>query len=262
MRWLASAVFVVVATFAWPVSATDKFEIQVYEGDHNEPWQPSLELHTNYTLSGHTQPSYSGETPADRALRLTLEPALGITDWLEVGAYLQSMVSPSAGGQFAGWKLRAKFIVPERFRLPLRLGINIEIGRVPLNVEEEGWANEFRPIVGFDVGRFSLTVNPIFGFGLTGPDAFKPDFEPALKARWNTNLGFAVGVEHYASLGRFERGFDVLSKQEHLTFVAFDLAPRAGAPDSPWELNVALGKSLTDATPQHWILKAIVGHSF
>jgi len=191
--------------------AMDKFEIQVYQGEINNPGQPSAELHTNYTLAGHAQPAYVDETPPDGTLRFTLEPALGVTEWLELGAYLQAMISPSDGAQFGGWKLRTKFVVPARLRLPIVLGINVELGRVPKNVEEEGWANEFRPILGVVLGRFGLTVNPVFGFALTGPEAGKPDFEPAFKAKWNTNLGFAVGAEHYAALGRFDQGLSQIA---------------------------------------------------
>ncbi len=247
---------------ALPARAMDKFEIQVYQGEHNDPGQASAELHSNYTIEGHSGPAYPGETPPDGVLRLTLEPALGITAWLEIGAYLQAMIAPGHGAQFAGWKLRTKLVLPERFGLPLVLGINIEIGRVPRSVEDEGWANEFRPIIGLPLGRFTFTFNPLFGFALTGPDAGKPDFEPAFKAKWNTNLGFAVGLEHYAGLGRFDQGFVGLHQQEHLTFAVVDLEPAQGQPESPWELNLAVGRSLTDATPQRWLLKAIVGRAF
>lgn len=247
---------------AAPVLAMDKFEIQVYQGEHNAPGQLSLELHHNYTVVGHTEPGYPGEVPAAQALRLTLEPAFGVTDWLELGAYLQGFHSPRSGPQFGGWKLRAKFVVPERARLPLRLGLNIEVGRVPLSVEEEGWANEFRPILGIDVGRLQATLNPIFGYALTGPDAFKPDFEPAAKVKFDTQQWLAVGLEYYASLGRFDQGFLSLPEQEHILFAVFDLEPPPGAAESPWEVNVGLGRSLTTATPQQWLLKGIVGRSF
>jgi hypothetical protein len=242
--------------------AMDKFEIQVYQGEHDDPGQASVELHGNYTIAGHTQPAYAGEIPPDGVLRFTLEPALGITSWLELGAYLQTMVAPNAGTRFAGWKLRTKLILPERLGLPVVLGINVEIGRVPKSVEDAGWANEFRPIIGLPLGRFTFTFNPLFGFALTGTEAGKPDFEPALKAKWSSNLGFAVGLEHYAALGRFDQGFVGLREQEHLTFAVLDLEPAAGEPESPWELNVAVGRSLTDATPQRWLLKAIVGRAF
>ena len=259
IRNLLVGAMVLVASPAW---AMDAFEIQVYQGEHNDPGQPSVELHSNYTPSGHTESSYAGQTPPDRALRFTLEPALGITDWLEVGAYLQTMISPADGTQFGGWKLRTKFVVPERLHLPVILGINVELGRVPKRVEEAGWANEFRPIIGVELGRFAFTFNPIFGFALTGDEAFKPDFEPAFKAKWNTNRGFALGFEHYAALGRFDQGFVGLHQQEHLTFLVFDLEPAEGKPPLPWELNLAVGRALTEETPQRWLIKAIVGRAF
>jgi hypothetical protein len=262
MQRIRLAVIAAALLAALPGRAMDKFEIQVYQGEHNHPGQASAELHSNYTVEGHTQPAYPGETPPDGVLRLTLEPALGIAEWLEIGAYLQTMISPDRGTEFAGWKLRTKLVLPERLRLPVVLGINIEIGRVPGSVEDEGWANEFRPIIGLPLGRFSFTFNPLFGFALTGPDAGKPDFEPAFKAKWNTNSGFAVGVEHYAALGRFDQGFAGLHQQEHLTFAVLDLEPAEGQPESRWELNVALGRSLTDATPQRWLVKAILGRAF
>ena len=262
MHWIRFSVLGAAVFLASPAWAMDKFEIQVYQGEHNDPGQPSVELHSNYTPVGQTVPAYAGETPSDGTLRFTLEPALGITDWLEVGAYLQTMVSPAENAQFGGWKLRTKFIVPERLKLPVTLGINVELGRVPMSVEEAGWANEFRPIVSVELGRLGLTFNPIFGFALTGPEAYKPDFEPAFKAKWNTNAGFALGFEHYAALGRFDQGFVALRKQEHVTFVVFDLEPAHGQSPLPWELNIAVGRGLTDATPQKWLVKAIVGRSF
>jgi hypothetical protein len=262
MLRIRALVILALASPASTALAMDKFEIQVYQGEINEPGQPSAELHTNYTLAGHGQPAYVDETPTDGALRFTLEPALGVTEWLELGAYLQTMVSPAEGAQFGGWKLRTKFVVPARLHLPIILGINVELGRVPKSVEEEGWANEFRPIIGVELGRFGLTVNPIFGFALTGLQAGKPDFEPAFKAKWNTNLGFAVGLEHYAALGRFDQGFAGIHQQEHLTFAVLDLEPPVGAPPGAWEINLAVGRALTQATPQRWLVKAIVGRAF
>jgi hypothetical protein len=78
-----------------------------------------------------------------------------------------------------------------------------------------------------------------------------------------------------------------LVKQDHLLFLTFDLAEPAGLrtaskPSTPstvgtpeqtarekaseeageWELNVGLGRALTDSTPQQWIGKVIVGRAF
>ncbi len=251
----------------WPRTgmALDQFEIQVYEAEVNRPGQFALELHSNYTFQGREHPDYTGELPPDRVGRFTLEPAIGITDYFELGGYLQTMVSPSEGAQWAGWKLRGKFVVPERLNWPVFVGLNIEVGRVPLSVEEHGWANEFRPIVGYRDGYVLLNFNPIFGYALSGPDRFRPDFEPAGKVAINTQLGFELGVEYYAALGYFNK-MSPLTNQEHLVFATFDLAHPAHstAPEdgNPWELNVAMGRGLTESTGRDWIIKTIVGRAF
>ena len=247
-----------------PASALDRFEIQVYDSDVGAPGQFGLELHTNYTLAGQRSAEYPGAVPAHRAARMTLEPALGVTEWLELGAYLQFLVQPDVGARWAGAKLRAKFVVPERLQLPLHLGINVELGRVPAEIEEEGWANEFRPIAAWSNGVWTAALNPIFGYALTGPERFKPDFEPCGKLSWNTQRGFALGAEYYAGLGLIADGFAAIGQQEHLAFLVFDLAAPKDAPEvaNAWELNVALGHGLTSATAQEWVVKTIVGKPF
>ena len=274
---LARSAAALAAALLAPAAAggLDRFEIQVYQAEINDPGQLGLEVHLNYTFRGVDRPEYPGQVPLDRVGRLTLEPAVGVTDWLELGAYLQLMLAPGWDARYGGVKLRAKMVVPEglqeRLGIPVFLGLNVEVGRVPHAVEEQGWANEFRPIVGWKDDRWLLVVNPIFGYALSGPDRFRIDFEPCAKVAFNTQLGFAVGAEYYASLGFIGDGFLPLRQQEHLLFGVIDLVDPArprqaveGSPAhaSPWEVNLALGGALTDATGQHLIAKAIVGRSF
>ena len=256
--------FLVAGALARSAGALDRFEVQVYEPDLNRPGQFGLELHSNYTLRGNSAPEYAGQVPPDRVARFTLEPALGVTNWLEVGAYLQAMIAPDVGAQWAGWKLRTKFVLPVELTTPWFCGINLELGRMPKRVEEEGWANEIRPFLGFNNGRILVDFNPILGYALTGPDKFKPDFEPAGKLSFNTQRGFSLGAEYYSSLGRFAKGFDVWKSQEHMLFGVFDLAPPSGADDEAgaWELNLGVGRSLTAAPGPEWLVKGIVGRAF
>jgi hypothetical protein len=259
-----SLVIALLTTLAAPSAAFagDQFEIQVYEGDLDTPGHAGLEVHTNYTFQGVRTPEYPGQIAPDRVAHLTLEPSYGVTDWLEVGAYVQGFYAPDGNVRYGGWKARAKLVVPERAGLPLRLGLNMEVGRVPISVEKDGWANEFRPIIGWTGGRLSVTVNPIFGYALTGPDKFRIELEPAVKANWNTNAGFALGGEYYAGLG-YAGAMLPRTEQEHLAFVTFDLVePVGSAEKSPWELNLGVGAALTEATPQHAIVKMIVGREF
>lgn len=242
--------------------ATDPFEIQVYEPDVNEPGQFGAELHMNYSLQGQKTPEYAGQVAPHHVGRMTLEPALGVTKWLEVGAYLQSFVDADFGLHWGGFKLRAKMIPIRKPGSPWFYGLNIEIGRVPKTVDAEGWANEMRPIVGYDDGHWLFDVNPIFGYALSGSEKFKPDLEPCGKAAWNSQLGFRLGVEYYSGLGLLHEGLSPLRRQEHMLYVVFDRANKAGDESEGWEVNVGLGRSLTDASPNAWSLKAIVGRAF
>jgi hypothetical protein len=265
-RALAAAA--VLAAAPRPGAAIDRFEIQVYQSDINEPGQFGLETHLNYTFQGTKEPEFQGQVPPWHAFRVTLEPAVGVTGWLELGAYLQLLTAPGGVAELAGGKLRAKLVVPEERAGPWMLGVNVELSRVPIAVEQEPWAMEFRPILGWHEGRWLVSVNPIFGFTLTGPDRYRADLEPCTKVAFDTGLGFAIGAEYYTSLGFVD---DLLptKDQEHLLFAVVDLMPRApegprGSPahGSEWELNLGVGGALTDAPGPHVLVKAIVGRSF
>jgi hypothetical protein len=253
---------------AAPARAIDRFEIQVYEADINAPGQLGLEVHLNDTFRGTRTPEYPGQVPPNHVGRMTLEPAIGVTEWLELGAYLQFLAAPGGDRRFGGWKARAKLVVPERLRGRLLLGLNLELSRVPHAVEPDRWANELRPILGWKDGRWLVSVNPIFGYALTGRDRFRPDLEPCGKVAWDTGLGFSIGTEYYTSLG-FANDVLPAKDQEHLLLAVVDYTPRAEEPPSgspmhagEWELNVGFGGALTDAPGPHLLVKAIVGRSF
>jgi len=112
---LAFAVGLCTATLSERSSGMDPFEIQVYQADINAPRHFGLEVHANYTIAGRQQAAYPGEQPPNHVLRLTLEPALGITEFFELGAYLQNMMNDDGQYRFAGVKLRGKFVLPEHY---------------------------------------------------------------------------------------------------------------------------------------------------
>jgi len=253
---LASAL----ALLASPAAALDRFEVQVYEGELNEPGQLGLEAHANFTARGERRPAFPGETPPHHAFRLTLEPALGVLPWLELGAYLQTQAAPGRGYRLVGGKLRAKLIAPHGDTGPF-YGVNVEVGRVSKAVEEQGWANEVRPIVGWCDGTWTVALNPIFGSALSGPDKLRVDLEPAAKASWNTGRGFSVGVEWYGELG-FVDALLPFSRQPHYLLAVVDLAAAPGREPGPWELNLAAGGGVTSAADQQLLVKLIVGRAF
>lgn len=258
---LRAAAFALLALLPSVGAAIDRFEIQVYEAEVDDPGQASLEVHANFTGKGERTPAYPGETPPHHAFRLTFEPAVGVTRWLELGGYLLTMAAPGEGYRYAGAKLRAKLVVPRGEGPGFFYGLNVEVGRVPSFVEEEGWANEFRPIVGWTDGTWLVDLNPIFGYALTGPERLRVDLEPAAKVSWNTGRGFAVGVEWYGELG-FVDALQPPSRQGHYLFGVLDLAGVPGREPGPWELNLAAGGGVSSTADQQFLVKVIVGRSF
>jgi hypothetical protein len=258
LRGVVPALIALAPALAAPI---DRFEIQVYEAEVNDPGQASLEIHANYTAKGERTPAFPGEIPPDRGFRLTLEPALGVTRWLELGGYVLTLAAPGEGYRYAGAKARAKLVVPRGEGPGFFWGLNVEVGRVRSFVEREGWANEFRPIAGWTDGTWLVDLNPIFGLALSGPDKLRAELEPAAKASWNTGRGVALGVEWYASLG-FADALQPLRNQAHYLFAVLDLAEAPGRERGPWELNLAAGGAVSSAGDQQLVLKAIVGRAF
>ena len=256
-----AALAVALALAAAPARALDRFEIQVYQADINEPGQVGLEVHTNFTGSGARDPAFPGEIPPDRTARLTLEPAIGVTSWLELGGYFQTFLAPGNAVRYGGVKLRAKLVAPPVLGDHFFLGVNFELARLAPGVEAQPWANEIRPFVGYDDGLFLVDLNPIVTWDLEGPDTLRPAFEPALKLAVNTQRGFAIGIEWYAELGFFD-AITPLRDQAHYAFGVVDLVPPRGRAASPWEVNLAVGAGIGHAADQQLIVKTIVGRSF
>lgn len=249
-----------------PARPVDRFEIQVYEGEINQPGQVGLEVHLNGTVRGTRAPEYPGQLPPHRVGRITLEPSLGVLEWLELGAYLQFLAAPGGDQRFGGWKGRVKLVVPERLTGAFTLGLNVELARVPAAIEQDRWGNELRPIVAWHAGRFRAAVNPILGWALAGSDKLRADLEPCGKVAFDTRLGFSVGAEYFTSLG-FADALLPAREQEHLLLAVLDYVPRSpepppGAPEQEWELNLGVGGALTDVPGPHLLVKAIVGRAF
>jgi hypothetical protein len=259
---VARRVAIALALFlASPALAVDPFEIQVYEADVDEPGQTATEIHLNYTFSGLPAPPAPGAIPINHSIHLTLEESVGLTRWLELGAYLQTLGAPGTWMNFGGVKLRAKTVVPGQVTEPFFLGLNAEIAYVPPAVAPEAWSVEVRPILGWTDGTFLVALNPIFGWSLEGPDAWRVELDPAAKVEVNTQLGFSLGVEYYMGLG-FANAILPPREEQQLLFGVFDLVAPKGAPESPWELDVGLGAGLTPGTAQKWIVKVIAGRTF
>jgi hypothetical protein len=244
----ALVLFVLLAA---PARAQDAFEIQVYDSEINKPLQLGLEGHINFVAKGRRERAYPEEVPPDHLTHLTLEPSFALTEFWELGAYLQFVAEPTRHFDFAGVKVRSKFVLPAELAGPFDLGVNFELSHVPIRFEEASIGFEVRPILGFRAAGFRFDVNPILSFAFKGTKQGVPDFDPCAKLTWDTTLGFDVGVEYYTGLGKIDH-IPAFQEQTHMVFVVANLV------DGPLELNVGVGRGLTEAS-NDWTVKMIIG---
>src|SRR5262249_27115017 len=141
--------------------------------------------------------------PTDKVVHLTLEPHLGLTDWAELGAYLQSALRPDGSFDYAGTKLRFKARLPHRLADDhLGLALNLELSAIPGAYSESRFGSELRPIADAYFGPMYFSINPIVGVDFDGDARGEPELEPAAKAEvllLERHLGF--GGEYYSALG-------------------------------------------------------------
>jgi hypothetical protein len=235
--------------------AGDPFEIQVYDGTANNPGVPGLELHLNDWATGN-KGSTPPEAPLGGQFHATLEPSFGLTPFWEIGAYLQGAVRTDIGEvDWAGVKLRSKFVTPPSWDPHWRLGVNFEVSYLPKAYDHDGWGSEIRPIVAWHDENWLFAFNPIFDQPLSGSDASQgPSFQPALKAA-RTVGPIALGIEYYATLGPLT----AIEPWQHQTQQIFEVVDLVAI--EHFELNAGIGEGLT-ADSDGVVLKMIVGYEF
>jgi hypothetical protein len=242
------------ASSARPAQAIDAFEIQVYDGTANRPGAPGLELHVNHVLSGAATAT-PPELPANHRTTLTLEPSFGVLDFWELGAYLQTALRRNGEFEYAGFKLRSKFVTKPGWDERFRLGANFEFSVMPPRYDRNRYGSELRPIVAWENEHWLFAANPILSLSFASRAARRgPEFEPCLLAQ--RKLGpIAIGLEYFAGLGPIT-AFVPWSQQDQYLFETIDLisVPR-------WEVNVGIGEGLSAASDD-WVGKLNLGYEW
>jgi len=235
--------------------AGDPFEIQVYDGTANAPLVPGIELHLNQWATGN-QGATPPEAPLHGQFHATLEPSLGILPWWELGAYLQGAVRTDQGVvDWAGVKLRSKFVTPPTWDPHWRLGMNFEVSYLPPTYDHDKWGSEIRPILAWHDPDWLFVLNPILDQPLAGSDASQgPSFQPALKVA-RTVGPVALGIEYYATLGPITNVAPWSDEQQQI----FECVDLLSVED--FELNAGVGEGLTTSS-EGVVFKVILGYEF
>ena len=156
---------------------------------------------------------------------------------------------------WAGVKLRSKFVTPPSWSKHWRLGMNFEVSYLPPTYDHDRWGSEIRPIAAYYDDDWLFVLNPILDQPLAGSDATQgPSFQPAIKVA-RTVGPVALGFEYYATLGPLSAILPWREEQQQV-FEVVDLVSV-----DHLEVNFGVGEGLTESSAGI-VVKAIVGYEF
>jgi hypothetical protein len=233
-------------------SAQENYEIQVYSSPTQPKGRTMFELHSNYTIKGDSTASF-GMVPSHHSIHETVEITHGLNDWSELGFYLFTNQSPSNGFQFAGTHIRPRVAVPEAWKWPVGLSLSQEFGWAPAKYSADEWTYELRPIIDKEMGRYYVSLNPVLGKSLRGPNSAEPfEFTPNVLAAVDVSKKVNLGLEYYGALGTINR-FAPASEQAHQLFYVlnYDFGP-------DYEFNIGYGVGL-NGNSEKSMIKLILG---
>lgn len=227
-------------------------EIQVYMDEMSKRGEIGLDVHLNYTPDGRRVADYPGQQASDQRWRITPEWAYGLTDNIELGAYLPlATVDRSGDVELGGVKGRIKYIAPKAPDQPWFWGLNFELGRVRHSLDINPWNAELKGIVGLRRGPWTVAGNLNMDWVVSGPDHTPTTFQLATKVSYQLDDKTALGVESYNAFADSKR-FGHLGDRDQQVFAVVDRSFGA------WDLDLGVGYGY-GAPEDRWVIKAIVG---
>ena len=226
--------------------AQQGYEFEVYDAELSSRGSGEIELHTNFVPSGSQAIDDDEGRATHRAVRSSLELSTGISSWLEASFYAVTYARSGAGFQYVGNRARLTARAPGKWNLPLDVGLSQEVGYARPGFAENRWGYEITPILGKDLGRISLLLNPAFERGL-GAGEHEWEFEPRARVSYGLGDDEAVGLEYYSVLGPISR-FDERSHQHHQLF-----ATGTTELGSDLEGSLGIGRGLTRDSDR-WVI--------
>lgn len=227
-------------------------EIQVYMNEMSRKGGYGLDVHTSYVLSGDRTPGFPGEQRSVRRLRVTPEWAYGLSDNIELGAYLP-LTTLDHNGRFnvSGEKMRIKFIAPHPAEQAWFWGLNFELGRVQHRLDPNPWNAELKGIWGVKAGSWTVASNLNYDFKVHGPAPSPSTLDVSTKLSYQLNDRLSLGVESYNDLGETRR-LGHLGRQSQAVYAVIDRSFGA------WDLDLGVGHGYAGAQDA-WTVKAIIG---
>lgn len=182
-----------------PLASQDAFDISVYPAATAARGEWDFDGQFNYTNRGTT--GFSGAVaPTQGQVRFTGQLTRGITDSWEISAFVLGAQVPTLGLEFAGWRLRSRLQAPESWRLPLQVGISVELENARPAFNETSRALELSAVLERRIAGLQLMINTAFERDLTG-GGHEFEFEPKARAAARVSPAVKLGVEYYSATG-------------------------------------------------------------
>jgi hypothetical protein len=211
-------VLLVLALPAAPARALNFFELEVYPATTEGQGLHEVEVHTNYVPDGRrpTEEELEGEEFRRQGLfRTSLEYNYGLTDKIDVAAYLDLAWPNGEGPQYAGNRFRARGALFDQGRFPVDLGWYFEV-ELP-QMDPATLELEFRPIISRDFGRFSIDLNPSFELPTVTSERRTFEFNYGARILYRLSPSLEPAIEFYGGIGEI-RDVDPVKEQEHYIF--------------------------------------------
>jgi hypothetical protein len=198
---------------ASPAGALNFFELEVYPATTEGKGLHEIESSTNFVANGRNDDGE--EEPRHRLLRTSLEYNYGLTDKIDVAAYLDLERPNGEEIEYAGSRFRARGALWDKGRYPVDVGWYLE-AEVPHDAESD-LELDFRPLVSRDIGRFSVDLNPGFELPTVSEERRTLEFNYAARVYYRWSQRFIPGIEFYGGIGQI-RAIDASRDQEHYIF--------------------------------------------
>jgi len=206
---VALAMLLLVAS---PAGALNFFELEVYPATTEGQGLHEIENTTTFVANGRKDDT---DEPRHRLLRTSLEYDYGLTDKIDLAAYLDLQRPNGEDLEYAASRFRARGALWDKGRFPVDLGWYLEA-----ELPHDGASDlelDFRPLVSRDVGRFSFDLNPGFELPTVSEERRTLEFNYAARVYYRWSRRFVPGLEFYGDIGQI-RTIDPSRDQEHYVF--------------------------------------------
>ena len=215
---IISAVVCLLALSAQSARALNFFELEVYPATTEGKGLHELESLTTYVANGRapSEEEEAGEEPIrHRLFRTSLEYNVGLTDKIDLAAYVDLQHENAQEFEYAGSRFRLRGGFWEKGRFPIDLGWYFE-AELPHNTKSD-LELEFRPILSRDFGKVSIDLNPAFDLPTVSHERRTLEFNYAARAYYRLSPVIEPAIEFYGGIGQI-RDVEQSQAQDHYIF--------------------------------------------